>query len=516
MEFVSILGTGKNVCHGGNKLFFEAPSYFTDLNLNLVVDDIRSMCPEYDLKKYYYELLDDVNQIRFRQEVLRDFYNDNLIEAAKAFSDGLYNARRYMELAYKAEQPVQQKRRKIDSAYSYIVAVRKFAEFMDKKEVKSQGMNSFKAYLKNIVAGRKFNEFADSTVRLMEKMFAINFTLEIERNFITVRAGRTDEHYVERIGALLEKENIESIGSYFNSPLRNNASLSIIEEKVVSMLQKEFKEEFDELTEYDKKYDDFIDKVLVQAEEEMQFYISYVLFRKKLADYNLTFCTPVIHEGVENFVLTDVYDLALAMRNASDGIPTVSNTIDYRKKERFLVITGPNQGGKTTFARSMGQAVYFAMLGLEVPAAAAKLPLFHDIMTHFEVEESLETGAGKLKEELNRLKPMMEKCGQRKFVVINELFTTAASYDAYIMGSHVLKHFIGLDYLGIYVTHIKELAMENDAAAVASLVAGLSKEDGKTRTFKIERRQSEGVGHASVLVDKYRLSYEEIKEGLLK
>ncbi|MBO5228282.1 MAG: hypothetical protein J6B39_04745 [Lachnospiraceae bacterium] len=514
MGFVSILGTKKFGEHVHSKTFFETPSYFEDLNLNQIVDQIRSMCPEYDLKKYYYVLLEDPEQIRYRHDVFKDFYNDDIIEAARDFSNGLYNARNYMEWALKSEHPVQRKRWKIDSAYSYIVSVRRFAEFMSKKEVVSAGMQEFKAYLTDMVAGKEFNEFADSTIKLMEKMFSINFTLEIERNSITVNAGRTDEHYVERIGELLEKENIESIGSYFNSPLRGNSALSVLETKIVAMLQKEFPNEFAELDEYDKKYDNFLDTVLVQLEEEMQFYISYALFRKRIAGYGLTFCTPEVYEGTDKFVLTDVYDLALACRNSEDGITTVSNTIDYRDKERFLVITGPNQGGKTTSARSMGQAVYFAMIGLEVPAAAAKLPLFHDIMTHFEVEESLETGAGKLKEELNRLKPMMERTGKRKFVVINELFTTAASYDAYIMGSHVLKHFIELDYFGIYVTHIKELAQESEA--VASLVAGLSAEDGKTRTFKIERRPSEGVGHASVLVDKYNLSYEDIKEGLLK
>lgn len=513
MGFVSILGSERFGEHVSSRTFLETPLYFEDLNLDQIFNQIRSLCPEYDLKKYYYVLLNDVGQIRYRQEVLKDFFNDDIIEAAKTFSSGLFNARKYMEWAYKSEHPVQKKRWKIDSAYSYIVAVRQFAEFMGAKEVSSEGMKELKAYLYDMVSGKEFNDFENSTTELMRKMFSIDFTLEIERNSITVRAGRTDEHYVDRIGALLEKDNIDSIGTYFNSPLKYTSALSVIERKIVSMLQKEYPDEFAELDEYDKRYNDFLDSALVRLEEEMQFYISYSLFRKQIAGYDFTFCTPKLYTGADgDFVITDVYDLALACKNSEAGIPTISNTIDYRDKERFLIITGPNQGGKTTSARSMGQAVYFAMLGLDVPAAAARLPLFHDIMTHFEVEESLETGAGKLKEELNRLRPMMERTGKRKFVVINELFTTAASYDAYIMGSHVLKHFIELDYFGIYVTHIKELAKESEA--VASLVAGLSKADGKTRTFKIERRPSEGIGHASVLVDKYSLSYEDIKEGL--
>ena len=59
MGFVSILGTKKFGEHVHSKTFFETPSYFEDLNLNQIVDQIRSMCPEYDLKKYYYVLLEE-------------------------------------------------------------------------------------------------------------------------------------------------------------------------------------------------------------------------------------------------------------------------------------------------------------------------------------------------------------------------------------------------------------------------------------------------------------------------
>ena len=75
----------------------------------------------------------------------------------------------------------------------------------------------------------------------------------------------------------------------------------------------------------------------------------------------------------------------------------------------------------------------------------------------------------------------------------------------------MIPNFIEDDYYGIYVTHIQELARETEQ--IASLVAGIA-DDGKTRTYKIERKPAEGVGHASTLVDKYRLNYEEIKERL--
>lgn len=527
MEFVSILDRNRGEQEQGAEEFLTQPLYFDDLNLTQIVDKIRSLRSDYDLKRYFYILLKDCDEIKYRQEILEDFFCENIFDGADEFSAGLYKARRYFEYAVKSESPVQAKRWKIDAAYSYINAVKSFAECMENSDVNSEGMRALKEYLINKVSDEAFIRFSEATRMLMEKMPAIEFTLEIERNSINVKAGRSKEDYMAKVRGLLSgahsgegadtdgtgKNVPVEINRYFASPLTGVLKLSRLEDKIIQVLQKEYPDIFAELEEYNLRYGNFFDGVLVRLEQEMQFYMAFVLFRRSLSEYDFPFCRPAVGKaGAAGFGLTEAYDLALALKNAPLAVPVVRNSVEYRGRERFLVVTGPNQGGKTTFARAVGQTVYFSMLGLNAPAASVSIPVFDGILTHFEVEESLDTGAGKLKEELNRLKPMMESESSRSFVVINELFTTAASYDAYIMGSHVLKHFIAADYYGIYVTHIKELAGESEQ--VASLVAGLDRRDNKTRTYKIERRQAEGTGHAGTLVDKYGLNYDEIKERL--
>jgi DNA mismatch repair ATPase MutS len=145
-----------------------------------------------------------------------------------------------------------------------------------------------------------------------------------------------------------------------------------------------------------------------------------------------------------------------------------------------------------------------------VPAAQAGYPAFDQIFTHFATEESMETGAGKLKEELQRLKALMDRVTNNSFVIINEIFTSATSYDGYIMGKKVLDFFMEKDCLGVYVTHIYELTKEDDR--IASLVASLLSEDSNVRTFKIERRKADGKSYANTIVEKYHMTYEEIKE----
>lgn len=514
MSFLSILGEDGFKLRETATDFLGTPLYFNDLNLVQIVDVIRNTCPEYDLKKYYYTLVDNKADICYRQEVLKDFYNEKVFDAAHEFSCGLLRARTYQGYSEKTEHPIQAKRWKIDAAYMYIIAVTEFENNLKGCELTSRGMKSLLEYLTAKVKDTAFVEFAEKTKSLADKMLSLEFEVELERHSIRIAAKKNEANYIDKIDELLydEEKRKTNLSRTFSSPLSGALRIARVENRIIQVLMQENPEVFKELDDFCRRYNNFLDEILVRLEDEMQFYISFVLFRKKFEKYELKFCTPIISVAdKEEFAVCDAYDLALACKNACEGKKVVPNSLDYRDKERFIVITGPNQGGKTTFARGIGQIVYFSMLGLEAPAGKVCVPIFNDIMTHFEVEESLDTGAGKLKEELKRLKPMMESKHEKCFIVLNELFTTAASYDAYVMGSHVIRHFIMDDYYGIYVTHIKELARETEQ--IASLVAGIA-DDGKTRTYKIERKAAEGIGHASTLVDKYHLNYEEIRERL--
>lgn len=146
-------------------------------------------------------------------------------------------------------------------------------------------------------------------------------------------------------------------------------------------------------------------------------------------------------------------------------------------------------------------------------SGGAGCTIFSVFLTHFCVEESVETGRGKLEEELERLANIMAASinGQAfLFVVINELFTTAANYDACIMGKRVLDYFLNQCCRGIYVTHLSELAGAD--TRLVSLRAVLDREG--RRTFRIERSNEDVPADAGSLVGKHGLTYEQLKERL--
>ena len=108
------------------------------------------------------------------------------------------------------------------------------------------------------------------------------------------------------------------------------------------------------------------------------------------------------------------------------------------------------------------------------------------------------------------MSPMMTASVQNAFVVINELFTTAANYDACIMGKRVLEHFTARQCSGIYVTHLRELAEEG--GGIVSLRAML--DENGMRTFRIDRSREDAPADAGSLVGKHGLTYGQLKERL--
>ncbi len=148
---------------------------------------------------------------------------------------------------------------------------------------------------------------------------------------------------------------------------REFSDMNHVESQILDLVARLFPAPFARLAEYRSRHDGFVDPTVARCEREVQFYLAYLEHIAPLKAAGLSFSYPRVSARSKEIAATATFDLALAAKLVAKNAPVVCNDFHLSGPERVLVVSGPNNGGKTTFARTFGQLHYLAGLGLPVP-----------------------------------------------------------------------------------------------------------------------------------------------------
>jgi len=174
-----------------------------------------------------------------------------------------------------------------------------------------------------------------------------------------------------------------------------------------------------------------------------------------------------------------------------------------------VVITGPNQGGKTTFARAIGQMHHLAALGCPVPGTDVRIGLVDGIHTLFERQENVEDLASKLEDDLRRMRAILGQLTARSLVIMNETFSSTTVGDQAFINRQVLAAINAVGAWCVTVTFLDELAALG--ASTLSMVSTVDPANPARRTFRIVRRDADGLAYAMAVAQKHGLTYKQVR-----
>lgn len=483
------------------------PEYFKDLNLDQIVREILAGKEEYELERFFYQNLRDVSAINYRLDVMKEMEKDEVYDCIVTFASKMKRVREYTGFSREVHNQYQRKKWVMDSANLYCDSVINLHNLLKSIDLKSKGLYLFNEWLNEYSNSDKFIRLYNDTKNLLIKFNNIRYSVEIEGDRVTVKADDYTEDYCASVCRTLEQIN----EAEFDYHIRffSDVEMCSLESRVLEIVRSMNIDVFSELDRYCEMHIEFLDNTIKSFDREVQFYVSYREYTRKLKLNGFHFLYPSV-SCKKTINVIGGYDLALAYKYSGSAAIVVPNDFYLNNEERIFILTGPNQGGKTTFARAFGQILFLASIGCPVPCTKAELFPFDNIYTHFSAEENLDKNAGRLKEELVRLKNIMKNITADSIVIINELFVTTTSHDAYMMGKKILEYFITVDCICLYVTHIHELVSVSEK--ITSLVAVVNLDRKTTRTYKIVRKPADGCAYANSIVEKYNLGYRQIKE----
>lgn len=158
---------------------------------------------------------------------------------------------------------------------------------------------------------------------------------------------------------------------------------------------------------------------------DLIFYLGAVRFLRNLQTHGLPICRPEIVPAGQRFCdVEDAYNACFALQSTYQSIDLsatiVKNPIFANSEARIMILTGPNQGGKTTYLQGVGLVQLLAQVGCYVPGKRAQISPVDQIFTHFPIEEKLEAEKGRFGEEAMRLGKIFKSITQYSLVLLNE------------------------------------------------------------------------------------------------
>ena len=216
---------------------------------------------------------------------------------------------------------------------------------------------------------------------------------------------------------------------------------------------------------------------------ELAFYLGCLNLHERLEQKDEPACFPEpLAEDQLALTTSGLYDVCLTL-HVQDRV--VGNELDADGKS-LVMITGANQGGKSTLLRSLGLAHLMMHSGMFVGARSFRASICAGVFTHYKREEDTTMEGGKLDEELSRMSQIADQIAPHAILLCNESFASTNEREGSEIARQVIRAMLDKQIKVFFVTHMYELAhgFYQQQPGTALFLRAEREPDGR-RTFKL-------------------------------
>ncbi len=195
----------------------EAPpvlEFFGDLNLDQIIDAITIGKEEYNLKPIFYSRLNEINTIKYRQDVMRDLDNKPHFDFVVSFAKKMRAMREHLAQAAKLHYRHQKNSWLLDAVQIYCDAITQLAQDLSQAKLQSRGLRAFRDYLINYTESETFKSLLAETIKLKADLSTITYCLLIKGDTVKVRKYESEIDYSSSVEQAFAKFQQGAVKSY--------------------------------------------------------------------------------------------------------------------------------------------------------------------------------------------------------------------------------------------------------------------------------------------------------------
>lgn len=189
---------------------------------------------------------------------------------------------------------------------------------------------------------------------------------------------------------------------------------------------------------------------------------------------------PVVDEGFEIKIVNGRHPVVEKM---TDEFFIPNDTMLDNNENHFLIITGPNMAGKSTYIRQSALIVIMAQMGSFVPAESAKIGLVDKVFTRIGAHDAISRGQSTFMVEMTETAGIINNLSSRSLVILDEVGRGTSTYDGFSLAWAVAEHLAKEKVRTLFATHFHELTgLAENNAGVKNYNVAVS-ESGKDVVF---------------------------------
>jgi DNA mismatch repair ATPase MutS len=393
-------------------------------------------------------LNNDLNTILYRQNILKDcLKNPSIVRDIYDIAVEAIESEKKGYFGYFSKYPGAILHRSIEVLQMFVGMLKKLKNIADEHadRFESEGFTAFFTMLKKELADEYF---ANVQNHLRELKFRDGVLISAElgkgnkgTNYVLRKLQDKKESWIERIFA--KKPPVYTFNIH---PRDENGAraLSELRDRGINLVANALAQSTDHILSFFK---------LLRT--ELAFYIGCLNLHGQLAQMGEPMSFPLpLAPRERRHSLQELYDVCLALTMKQK---IVGNDVNA-DNNNLVIITGANQGGKSTFLRSIGVSQLMMQCGMFAPAQSFSSNVCDGLFTHFKREEDATMKSGKLDEELSRMSDIVDNITSNSMLLFNESFAATNEREGSEIARQIVSALLEKRIKVFFVTHLYEFA----------------------------------------------------------